>query len=66
MENESDKKTSQKNKTLSPIFFLALGVGAGTAIGVAMDQLALGVGLGAAIGIVLLLLYTRRRNKGGK
>lgn len=33
--------------------YLAIGIGAGTAIGVALDNIGLGIGIGLAIGIAL-------------
>lgn len=50
-----------------PTAFIAVGVGAGLAIGVPNQQIALGVGLGLVFGLTLMLIAQRRqRTKPGE
>lgn len=42
--------------------WVAVGIGAGAALGVALDQTAMGVAFGAGIGVALGALFSKRRN----
>lgn len=43
--------------------FIAIGVGAGTAIGVALDNLPLGMGIGVAAGLILGIAFEIKKKK---
>jgi MFS superfamily sulfate permease-like transporter len=56
---ESQKK---KSKQWIDAPWLALGIGVGTALGVALHNLAVGVGLGTAIGILFSVIRGRKNS----
>ncbi len=47
---------------MNPGAAIAIGIGVGAAIGVAVDNLSVGVGIGAAIGAVGAFALSRRGN----
>jgi len=49
-----------------PERWLALGVGVGVAIGVALKDIAVGVGVGAAVGLVFFLAAKNNSNRNGE
>lgn len=48
-------------RKFNPGGWMAIGIGVGAAIGVAMDTLAVGVGLGAALGALMMAIAGKRR-----
>ena len=49
-----------RSASRKPGAFLAVGAGAGTAIGVATHNIAVWVGVGVAFGVVLMIIAKRR------
>ena len=56
------KKTNKAEETKYGAY-IALGVGIGTALGVAMDNIALGVALGAALGGMMMFIYEKQMGR---
>ena len=50
------------SRKFNPGAWMAIGIGVGTAIGVAMGNLAIGVGLGAALGALLMAAVRKRQD----
>ena len=46
-----------------PAGWIAIGVGVGSAIGVAFDNIPLGMSMGASIGVVLMALQQKREER---
>jgi hypothetical protein len=55
-------------KTEQPLdgAWLAVGIGVGTALGVAFDNLAVGLGLGVTFGLIIPMIKWRRKEEEGK
>ena len=62
--NEQKEPESNKPKTQSTGYWIAIGLAIGAGIGVALDNLAIGAGIGIAIGAALSAAQTQRnKNK---
>ena len=48
-------------RKFNPGAWMAIGIGIGTAVGVATDNLAIGVGLGAALGALMMAFAGKRQ-----
>jgi hypothetical protein len=55
-----NEKTPGHGRDFNSVW-LALGVGAGTALGVAFKNIAIGVGIGAALGVCLAVVIPSKR-----
>ena len=58
---EAQETVMGDKRKFNPGAWMAIGIGVGTAIGVAMDNLAVGVGLGAGLGALLMGIASKRR-----
>ena len=63
----SPSEPAQKPREVPPLFgaYLAIGIGMGTAIGVAIDNIALGIGIGVAFGVAMGFVVDRARTRPG-
>ena len=56
-----DNETPQPERNKPHLPWIAMGVGAGTAIGVALKNISIGVAIGAALGLALNTAMRRKR-----
>lgn len=64
MDDKSLDKGPDSRRTESPLHFnpagLAIGVGAGVALGVALDNIGVGIAIGVGVGMVFSLALSRK------